>query len=294
MSGAGKTFRSWIGQVVRKQLQDSALANGAFSRFVPQNRRLTIGITTYCCRYTDYFLPLMQSLARAFHDYPLIVNVNAYPDKEKQQHYLTELETRFKSNASQVRFIVHQTPVGVSRLWNELIESAETEQILLLNDDVSLFPPLRGALLRLHDGGGQVFNNMFSHFVVSRSLVDTVGWFDERFAGFGSEDIDFALRCAAQSITLQIRYTPWLVHDWRPYAEEHTTYDAISHREPGGTKYSDMNHNLFLEKWRRVASPGGALFCPLDRQYYLPNVPSAAELHERRIAGKDANMLYYA
>lgn len=85
----------------------------------------------------------------------------------------------------------------------------------------------------------------FAYFIIDRSELDRVGWFDERFLGIGYEDIEFKRRYKSiiGKDIFNIEGIPGI-----------TTYfdkeNAVVNQKVNNGKYSAFNHkvyNLFLK-----------------------------------------------
>ncbi len=89
---------------------------------------------------------------------------------------------------------------SLAKMWNRGILTASNEQVLVLNDDItigqdqshSFFDQLEKALPQ--QTGTFKINGSFSHFMISKSDLIQAGFFDERLLGIGEEDGDFVWR----------------------------------------------------------------------------------------------------
>jgi glycosyltransferase involved in cell wall biosynthesis len=87
---------------------------------------------------------------------------------------------------------------SLCKLWNTLAIFSKTEYILYLCDDVAYENPniLKEVLNFINSTKSEFFtiNNQFSHFVLTKSVLHKLGYFDERLVGFGEEDGDIIHR----------------------------------------------------------------------------------------------------
>ncbi|MFM9046454.1 MAG: hypothetical protein ACKOOH_02120, partial [Cyanobium sp.] len=118
------------------------------SSLVQPNRRLdqdfAIGITTYIERYDNYFKPLYRSLSRYFPEVKITVSVNGHPNTKDQQNYLLRLQKELCSTApAHHRFILRDQAAGLTTMWNEMLDLSLPLPVLILNDDLRIFPWMR-------------------------------------------------------------------------------------------------------------------------------------------------------
>jgi len=88
--------------------------------------------------------------------------------------------------------------MGLSKLWNTLVIFSKTEYNLVLTDDLAIDNPnfLEEIVNYIQTSGEQFFtiNNGFSHFVVTKTILHQLGYFDERLLAYGEEDGDMVHR----------------------------------------------------------------------------------------------------
>lgn len=170
------------------------------SNVAPNKPDLTVGIliTTFEARQWSCCIPLVESIRKIGCEWPIVVALNGNFDElfsiEDRQNFLKRA-----SKFEDVGFLTFREFTSLSKIWNLGIQVLGTEIVLVLNDDVVL--ENTQALQDMHDlvllaqrTGLALANNSFSHFSLSRNLVEEIGWFDERFIGIGEEDGDFAYR----------------------------------------------------------------------------------------------------
>jgi len=86
---------------------------------------------------------------------------------------------------------------GTSRIWNLGIQMLDTDLVLCLSDDVEIDSNFVSELdysFSCVEQNGLTILNHFSSFIISRKCIEVLGWFDERFLGFGEEDGDYIWR----------------------------------------------------------------------------------------------------
>jgi hypothetical protein len=236
----------------------------------------SIGITTYIARYEKHFKPLYSALCKHFPDVKLIVAVNGFSDRAAHQKYLDRFSREICANSAPSRsFIIHDRPVGCSRLWNEILGASLQSPALILNDDLRIYPYLRRWAESLDWGKADItlLNSIWSNFIISENIVRQVGAFDENFTGIGFEDMDYTARAYFAGVSIANTICPYICHkDLKP---EKTSFDDISGKIWG--KFTSANHDYFFKKWRKCAAGEGAYIkqiasCvePAAKQEFIP------------------------
>ena len=122
-----------------------------------------------------------------------------------------------------------------------------SQQVFLLNEDINISPSFKKDLISsgILNAEFGLINGSFSHFMIHKSLIQTVGWFDERFPGIGYEDHDYEIRMTLSEKEVQhvnvkgIKNENVVPKDWS-YDQKH---DVIL------TKYSEPNEKHYFSKW---------------------------------------------
>lgn len=87
---------------------------------------------------------------------------------------------------------------SLSKIWNTISIFARTEYSLILSDDVICQNADALNIIENHikSTNSQFFriNHQFAHFVVSKTMLHKLGYFDERLLTFGEEDGDMVHR----------------------------------------------------------------------------------------------------
>lgn len=221
------------------------------------SKALTIAVTTFSGRYAHHFLPLYRQITRLFPEVPVLVAVNGGPDAGEQAAYLERFSTEVCAGApEQHRFLLHDQPVGLTRLWNGILAASPSATTLILNDDLQLDPWLRRWIEAIDWPAQRLLflNGSWSHFAINRALVERIGAFEPAFPGIGFEDMDYDARLHfAGETSLNLR-CPWVHHlDHKP---ETTSFDSFSGRSWG--KYTSANEAVFFERWQICDDPDGA------------------------------------
>jgi hypothetical protein len=232
------------------------------------HRELNIAITTYVDRYDLFFKPLYHTLRKLFPHINFYIAVNGFHDKVVQEHYLRRFYNEIcTKRLIGEKFILHDRPVGLTRLWNELISEGTCQTTLVLNDDLRIYPWFRKWIeRRLWSSSITLINGTWSHFFICRNLFDTVGSFDEDFRGIGFEDMDYTARCAYNKVSINNVKCQFINHlDHQP---SRTSFDDQS-STLWGPKYSSINHEVFFRKWKVCDYDSGAYIKQLD-SYVMP------------------------
>lgn len=207
--------------------------------------RFTIGITTFMDRYS-IFRDLLMRLVYSFPDNEIIIAVNGHYESSLQKEYLTNIEV-FCMQFSNVKTIIFKEPQGLSKMWNQILISSSGNKVFLFNDDVLFKRDIRNKIFE----SGILFerialiDNSFSHFLIDKTIIKSVGWFDERFTEIGGEDDDFHVRLELENIPLK-RYRLNLFRSYKPPLRFNSYGKKVSEQEGG---YSTVNSNFLLKKW---------------------------------------------
>lgn len=208
---------------------------------------LTIGLVTFVARYEKFFQPFIRQLAAVFPHREIIVIANGYPDKERQDKYLASISA-FVAQFPNVRLIPHHEPEGLSRLWNEIIRNASSDHVLIMNDDISITPLFRRQLENsgILESDLALINQTWSHFVIAKKTVASIGWFDERLEGVGNEDQDYDYRLIAAGKSAG---NAWL-KGIRNIVTDTPDSSYKAKTVTVNRKYSGINYEFLHRKWR--------------------------------------------
>jgi len=158
----------------------------------------SVGITTFE-RRIDSLTRMIKFLKSC--DQELIINLAINGEIE------TSFDENYRKSVLQLCLewknvfpVFHQEFRSLSKLWNTLVINSVTEYNLILNDDL-LFDESKNFIQIIQkvisDNPKQecfTLNGSFSHFVITKSLLDQMNYFDERFLLHGEEDGDFVWR----------------------------------------------------------------------------------------------------
>jgi glycosyltransferase involved in cell wall biosynthesis len=221
------------------------LATFGIQRLVRENNRnfinikmdtFTIGITTFSKRY-DYLEKLVfQIREHANHTILLAINGD-YQEKFNEDYRKQILNLSLKHENVFPIFFPEQR--GTSKLLNTLIIHSQTNWILILNDDIEI---LSGDVFSVGDNLQNLpdihrINESFSHFFIHKSCIDELGYFEERFLGFGEEDGDIVFRYIE-------KYNKW-IKDFYIHGLNNLVSDIRDEKiKPGIGKYSAFNRNF--------------------------------------------------
>lgn len=85
---------------------------------------------------------------------------------------------------------------SLSKMWNIGIINSTSKNILILNDDLlwvgNLIKDIETQLDLIDDI--KLINYSFSNFIVNKTFMNEIGYFDEKLLGFGFEDSDICMR----------------------------------------------------------------------------------------------------
>jgi hypothetical protein len=227
----------------------------------------TIGITTFSKRY-ELVVKLVRQI-RSFTDETIIITINGEKDGEFDDEYRRKILELCSSlpNIYPTFFIETR---GLSKMWNTVLIMSNDEHVLMLNDDIEIVSPEIFNVVKSHINtnsftGLSKINSSFSHFIVSKEMIDSVGYFDERLLGFGEEDGDITYRLLKHGININNIRIPNVVNIVSNIRHEHV--------KSGIGKYSHFNRD-FIYNRKYVSSSSsklkGMFDTPMDQQ--LPDI----------------------
>jgi glycosyltransferase involved in cell wall biosynthesis len=127
----------------------------------------------------------------------IVLAVNGNNEEEMPESYRQDMLNLCSSHKNIYPIICPEFK-SLCKLWNTLAIFSKTEYIFYLCDDVAYENPniLKEVLDFINVTKSEFFtiNNQFSHFVLTKSVLHKLGYFDERLAGFGEEDGDIIHR----------------------------------------------------------------------------------------------------
>jgi glycosyltransferase involved in cell wall biosynthesis len=219
-------------------------------------KKISIVITTFSKRLN--FAKTLISQIRQQVDYKIVLVINGEKDGEFDETYRKQIleVARDHSNVYPIFFIETR---GLSKMWNTGIIATDTDDVLVLNDDVEIHSNNIFEVLKLvmeipeYEGLARI-NRSFSHFLINKNVLDKLGYFDERLLGFGEEDGDIYFSLLKNGLKL---------HDTNCQGL-HNIVSDIRHDyiKPGVGKYSKFNREFaFQQKYQRDdSSPYQGMF----------------------------------
>lgn len=203
----------------------------------------TIGITTFDKRF-DLVKKLIESI-REYRDNPIIVTVNG----EFSETYRRDSLAYF-SNIYNVFPIYFVEMRGLAKMFNSIFIHSKNEDVLVFNDDIEVtsedfFNDVESAFDKLQDVCKlqTTWYASFSHFIAKKSVINKLGYFDERLLGFGEEDGDITFR--------YIKEYNREVPTYHVRGLHHSQSELRHDIKPGIGKYSLFNREfMFKEKYK--------------------------------------------
>jgi hypothetical protein len=143
----------------------------------------------------------------------------------------------------------------LSFLWNLIIRKSSSSHVLILNDDLKIRRKFRSLIERsgIQESGIATINNSWSHFIISKEIVSSVGWFDENLSEIGGEDDDYLARLAMHGIAAGNINTDSIARKGTRIGNmpRVNSYGREMSKEEGG--YSTLNANYIKKKWESSA-----------------------------------------
>lgn len=226
------------------------------------DKDFAIGITTYIERYDKYFKPLYQSVSRYFPEVKITVSVNGHPKTEDQQRYLLRLQEELCSTAPPHHtFVLRDQAAGLTTMWNEMVHLSQPLPLLILNDDLRIFPWMRRWAESFNWRSAQLtlLNSTWSHFVISKEVIDQVGAFDPGFKGIGFEDMDYTARAGLAALPIGNVLCSYIAH------KNHQPSSPSFGSDKVWGKYTSQNEEFFYSKWET---------CPAKEGIFIKQIPA--------------------
>lgn len=205
--------------------------------------KFSIGVTTYSYRYSKFLIELINQIRRD-NDNEIILAVNGNYGENFDEEYrknILQLCTRYEK----IFPFIYPNFRALSKMWNNIVINSTNDYIVLLNDDTSIwdksFWEFINNNIKKHNTSFKI-DRMFCYFVIKKSELDEVGWFDERFLGIGWEDTEFAFRYkkVMGRDFLNINNAPGI----KTYIDRENV--IINQKQQG--KYSKFNEDIYLKK----------------------------------------------
>jgi hypothetical protein len=203
-----------------------------------------IGITTFSLRFN-----FVETLVKKIRDLGVENNIYLCINGEKESSFNEDYRKNILSlclsqpNVFPIFFVETR---GLSKMWNTLIIHSTKENTLILNDDIDLVNKNMFDVVSEHIESSEYYglskiNDTFSYFVINKTLIDELGYFDERLIGFGEEDGDITYRMISKKgkdvYRLYVQGVYNIVSDIRH-----------EHIKPGVGKYSWFNRDFTFNK----------------------------------------------
>lgn len=158
---------------------------------------ITIGIVTFRQRATLVKKLIHQLRSYIPNEVNIILAVNGNNEEDMPESYRSDMLT-LCSQYENIYPLICPEFKSLSKLWNTLVIFSKTEYNFILSDDVicdnsELLSILYNHVLSTKSEFFKI-NNQFSHFVLTKKILHTLGYFDERLIAHGNEDGDMVHR----------------------------------------------------------------------------------------------------
>jgi hypothetical protein len=207
----------------------------------------SIVITTFSLRFE--MVRKLISQIRKFSDKEIIICINGEFNENFKEDYrkkMLELCLVYDS----ILPIFFSEMRSLSKMWNTSITLSSQNNILVLNDDLEIISSdIFDKIYFLRDDISLLkINNSFSHFLINRSVLNEVGWFDERLLGFGEEDGDITFRFLEKSMSIFNLNVTGVIN---------IVSEIRQNIKPGIGKYSLFNREfMFNKKYQKIKTGG--------------------------------------
>jgi hypothetical protein len=216
------------------------------------NFSYSIGIVTYVDRFDIFFKPLIKNLVSIFPDTEFVIAINGYYDQDIQKRYLNIIK-RYLLNFKNIKIVEFIEPQSLSKLWNLLVINSTSDKTLILNDDLKIAPSFRYSLelVEIVKNDIGIINTSWSHFIISKKIIQKIGWFDERLPGVGNEDQDYECRLTMNNIML----VDFRVRGLKNIIFQTKNFSYGKEIDVEEKKYVKQNKIFFDSKWELSKTP---------------------------------------
>lgn len=161
----------------------------------------SVVITTFDQRFEPFLKPLVTQICLQRPELEIIVMINGRCKAPFNHNYRRQV-LGFLAEQPNCYPTIFPSFQSLAKMWNRGILNASHDRVLVLNDDLKIHGDCSGTTgffegleqsLAQHPTSFKI-NGSFSHFIINRSELIEVGFFDERLLGLGEEDGDFYWR----------------------------------------------------------------------------------------------------
>lgn len=216
--------------------------------------KISVGLVTFKERreLIKELLPKIRQIVPEENDILLVVNGNF--EENMPDDYRIEMLDLVKS-LKNVYPIFCTDYMGLSKLWNTIVLFSKTEYNLILTDDLviensNMFSEVMHYIQTTNEEFFTI-NNGFSHFVLTKTILHKLGYFDERLLAHGEEDGDIVHRYIKMydrnMPTLHIKnfYNGAAYHLRMKNTENHIDNKPTVNREIASIKYKEDPNGIY-------------------------------------------------
>lgn len=205
----------------------------------------SIGITTFSKRFHE-LENLITKIRKYRPNVPILVAVNGNIDESLDDQYRAKV-LNLAAQHSYVYPIMFLSARGYSKLANTLVIHSPTEHLICFNDDTDIedenaFDALEQLLVNNKEELIYKMGADFSQAVFTKRGMIDIGWYDERYLSFGSEDLDLYDRYFKK----YGRALPAYYHiSGFKHLRASTVDDSFDDTNPKNPRYSAFNYDLY-------------------------------------------------
>jgi hypothetical protein len=211
-------------------------------------KQYSVAITTFHKRF-DLLQIMVDEIKSQRPDVELVITINGEYKVDFPKQFRTDMLAYLQKydNTFPIFFPKFRS---LTKLWNTCIQFASNETVLVLEDDITIYPGFFDDYERVIEDNDDCFmiNAGYAAFSANRVKVDQANWFDERYLGLGCEDGAFSMAyCLSQYGTPDMTLMPRIMI---PTLKNDYTLEQIGRVETrleGMTKTSiwDSRYNEF-------------------------------------------------
>ena len=155
----------------------------------------SISIATFDQRF-ELFSSVIEEIKRQRPSIEISVQVNGNYKEKNNEGYRKKI-LKFLSEYENINPQFYSYFASNSKMWNRGIQNTTNNMVCVLSDDIEIsegFFDFIEERINFATNSYFIFNNVFCYFLIDKSYLAKMNWFDERYLGIGWEDLEFVSR----------------------------------------------------------------------------------------------------
>lgn len=220
---------------------------GLIFKDIKKHIDLSVGIVTFKER-KEHVKQLIKSIREHDGDnFDIILMVNGNNEEKMDESYRKDI-LEFCASIPRCYPCILPEFKSLSKLWNNIVINSNTEYNFIICDDVyysnnNILDNVKDLIINTKEEFFKI-NNEFSHFVLTKTILHNLKYFDERLLAYGEEDGDIIYRYEEMfnkkfpNFHIQGIGNMALYHLKNKHSENHVDNKPLVNREIAKLKYS--------------------------------------------------------